>query len=217
MIIQIENLTKKIKGVTVLDNINLTLTGGTCYGIEGKNGSGKTMLMRTICGLIRPTSGVVMFDDKVLGKDYSFPPSIGVLIENPAFIPEYSAFKNLKVLASINSKATDQEIKDLLNQVGLNPEDKKIYKKFSLGMKQKLGIANAVMGSPKVVLLDEPINAIDESGVENVRKIIANLKNNGSVVIVACHDKEELELLSDEIYTIFEGKIVGHRSLDNNE
>ena len=170
MILQIENLTKKIKGVTVLDNINLTLKGGTCYGFEGKNGSGKTMLMRTICGLIRPTSGVVKFDDKVLGKDYSFPPSIGVLIENPAFIPEYSAFKNLKVLASINSKVTDDEIKEVLVQVGLDPNEKKIYKKFSLGMKQKLGIANAVMGSPKVVLLDEPINAIDESGVENVRK-----------------------------------------------
>ena len=175
------------------------------------------MLMRTICGLIRPTSGVVKFDDKILGKDYSFPPSIGVLIENPAFIPEYSAFKNLKVLASINSKVTDNEIKEVLEQVGLNPNDKKIYKKFSLGMKQKLGIANAVMGSPKVVLLDEPINAIDENGVENVRKIIAKLKEKGSIIIVACHDKEELEFLSDEIYTIFEGKIVGHRSLKENE
>ena len=120
------------------------------------------------------------------------------------------------MLASINSKVTDDEIKEVLEQVGLNPNDKKIYKKFSLGMKQKLGIANAVMGSPKVVLLDEPINAIDES-VENVRKIIAKLKEKGSIIIVACHDKDELEFLSDEIYTIFEGKIVDHRSLNENE
>ena len=120
MVIKLTNVSKVIKKAKVLDNINLTLTGGTCYGFEGKNGSGKTMLMRTICGLIRPTSGVVKFDDKILGKDYSFPPSIGVLIENPAFIPEYSAFKNLKVLASINSKVTDNEIKEVLEPAPLD-------------------------------------------------------------------------------------------------
>ena len=217
MKIEISNLTKTIKGVTVLDNINLNLKGGTCYGIEGKNGSGKTMLMRAICGLIKPTTGIINFNGKILGKDISFPPSIGVLIENPAFIPEYSAFKNLKVLASINNKITDQDIISVLKSVGLDPYEKKVYKKFSLGMKQKLGIANAVMEKPDIVLLDEPINAIDEKGVESIRKIIDNLKANGSVVIVACHDKEELENLSDEIYTIFAGSIIGHRSLRSKD
>lgn len=212
--IEINNLSKKIKGVTVLNNVNLTLTGGKCYGLEGKNGSGKTMLMRAISGLIKPGKGTVKINDGILGKDFSFPPSIGVLIENPAFIDEYSAFKNLKILASINNKIGDDEIIKILSEVGPNPDDKKKYKKFSLGMKQKLGIANAVIEKPDIVLLDEPINAIDSSGVESVRRIINNLKSEGSVIIVACHDKEELEILSDEIYTIFEGEIVGHRIVE---
>ncbi len=209
--LKIEGLTKKIRGVTILDDINLTLTGGKCYGIEGKNGSGKTMLMRAVAGLIRPTSGKISIGEKVLHKDFSFPPSIGVLIENPAFVDDYSAFKNLKILASINRKIKDEEIIEVLEKVGLDPYDKKKYKKFSLGMKQKLGIANAVMEKPDIVMLDEPINAIDDTGVKSIREIIDKLKSQGSLILVACHDREELELLSDEIYTIFEGRIIGHR------
>lgn len=173
------------------------------------------MLMRAISGLIKPSTGTISIDEKVLGKDFSFPPSIGVLIENPAFIDEYSAFKNLKILASINNKIGDDEITEVLSEVGLDPNDKKKYRKFSLGMKQKLGIANAVMEKPDIVLLDEPINAIDINGVESVRKIISKLKSDGSIIIVACHDKDELESLSDEIYTIFEGEIVGHRIVED--
>lgn len=213
--IEINNLSKKIKGVEVLKNINLTLIGGKCYGFEGKNGSGKTMLMRAISGLITPSEGKIIINDGILHKDFSFPPSIGVLIENPAFLDEYSAFKNLKILASINNKIGDEEIISILSAVGLDPYDKKKYRKFSLGMKQKLGIANAVMENPDIVLLDEPINAIDQSGIDSVRAIINDLKSKGSIIIVACHDKEELENLSDEIYTLFEGEIVGHRLVVN--
>ena len=214
MQIEINNLSKKINGVTVLKGITLTLYGGKCYGLEGKNGSGKTMLMRAISGLIKPSTGTISINGKALWKDFSFPPSIGVLIENPAFIDEYSAFKNLKILASINNKIGDDEITKVLSGVGLDPNDKRKYRKFSLGMKQKLGIANAVMENPDIVLLDEPVNAIDSNGVEGVRRIINKLKSYGSIIIVACHDKDELELLSDEIYTIFEGEIVGHRIVE---
>lgn len=211
MEIVIENLTKKIRGAVVLDNVNLVLSGGKCYGLEGKNGSGKTMLMRAVCGLIKPTKGDIKIDGKTLGKDFSFPPSIGVLIENPAFINSYTAFKNLKILASVQNKIGDEEIISAIESVGLDAHSKKKYRQFSLGMKQKLGIAGAVMEKPDIVLLDEPINAIDDSGVLCVRKIIDECKQRGAVIIVACHDKEELENLSDEIYTLYEGKITGHR------
>ena len=212
--ININNLSKRIQGISVLKSINLKMIGGKCYGFEGKNGSGKTMLMRAICGLIKPTEGTISINDRVLGKDFSFPPSIGVLIENPAFIDGYSAFKNLKILASIHNKIDDNRINEVLYEVGLDPKEKKKYKKFSLGMKQKLGIANAVMEKPDIVLLDEPINAIDNKGIQSVRDIINSLKSQGSIIVVACHDKKELECLSDEIYTIFEGEIIGHRIVE---
>ncbi len=208
MILELQNVTKEIKGATILDNISLTMHGGKVYGFQGKNGSGKTMLMRLICGLIKPTSGQVIIDGEALGEDISFPRSVGVLIENPAFLPEYTALKNLRLLSDLKDHLTDKELKAVLSDVGLDPEDKRKYRSFSLGMKQKLGIAAAVMGSPELVILDEPINAVDDAGVENIRKILARLKENGSLVIVACHDREELELISDEILKIDAGRIV---------
>ncbi|MDD4700188.1 MAG: ATP-binding cassette domain-containing protein, partial [Oscillospiraceae bacterium] len=165
MYIGIENLTKTIKGATVLKNITVKFESGRVYGLKGKNGSGKTMLMRTICGLIRPTEGTVNIDGAILGKDISFPPSIGVLIENPAFISKYTGFKNLNILASIQNTINDLDIKQALFDVGLEPDDKRVYRKYSLGMKQRLGIACALMELPDIVLLDEPINALDENGV----------------------------------------------------
>jgi len=217
MYIDIQNLTKTIKGATVLDNVSLRLENGRVYGLKGKNGSGKTMLMRTICGLIHPSLGTVSINGEILGKDISFPPSIGVLIENPAFISKYTGFKNLKILASIQNKITDTEIKNAISDVGLDPSDKRVYRKYSLGMKQRLGIACALMENPDVILLDEPINALDENGVLLVRELLSKAKNRGAIVIVACHDKEELELLSDEIYSLAEGKIIEHVVLLNEE
>ncbi len=208
MILELRNVTKTIKGVTVIDNINLTMQGGRVYGFQGKNGSGKTMLMRLICGLIKPTIGQVIINGEILGKDISFPRSVGVLIENPSFLSEYTAIKNLRLLNDLKEHLSDNELKRVLNDVGLDPEDKRKYRSFSLGMKQKLGIAAAVMGEPELVILDEPINAVDDAGVENIRRILDNLKKNGSLVIVACHDREELELISDEIIKIDAGRIV---------
>lgn len=208
-VIEVKDYNKTIKKAVILKDVNLTFNSGKVYGLKGKNGSGKTMLMRAICGLILPTSGEVCINGQVLGKDISFPPSIGALLENPAFLNGYTGFKNLKMIASIQNRIDDIQIKDALEQVGLDPEDKRTYKKYSLGMKQRLGIAAAIMEKPDIVILDEPINALDEAGAKQVREILKEQKERGAVCIIACHDTEELEFLSDEIIEIYEGKIVG--------
>lgn len=205
--IKIENYSKKIKNTVVLENINMVLNDGMIYGIQGENGSGKTMLMRGICGLIKGSEGCITIDGKVIGKDISFPEDIGVLIENPSFIPKYTGYKNLKLVADIQEKVDKEEIIKTLQKVGLKPDDKRTYKKYSLGMKQRLGIACAIMGTPKIIILDEPFNGLDEKGVLQIRDVIKGLKQKNCIVIVACHDKEQLEYLSDEIYVIKEGKL----------
>ncbi|MCD8380285.1 MAG: ATP-binding cassette domain-containing protein [Lachnospiraceae bacterium] len=207
MYIEIHNLSKKIKGVTVLENISLRFTGGRIYGLQGKNGSGKTMLMRAVCGLIRPTEGTIDIDGKILHRDISFPQSLGALIENPAFLPGYTGFQNLKLLAGIGERVSDDEITAALEAVGLDPRDKRTYKKYSLGMKQRLGIAYAIMGAPQIIVLDEPFNALDESGVLQIRDVLLKKKADGALIILACHDREELELLSDEILKMENGRI----------
>ena len=208
MYIRLKNVTKKIKQDILLDHISLEFRGGKVYGLQGKNGSGKTMLMRAVCGLITLSDGEIDIDGEILHKDISFPRSIGALLENPSFLNGYTGLENLKLLADIQGGIEEQELRDCLANVGLDPDDKRVYRKYSLGMKQKLGIAAAVMGSPDIVILDEPINAIDEVGVEKVREILRGLKERGSVIIVACHDREELELLSDEIIKISKGRII---------
>lgn len=208
MYIDLKNVSKSIKGNKVLSDVNLHFEGGKIYGLKGKNGSGKTMLMRAISGLIH-TTGIIDINGQIIGKKISFPPSLGLLLENPAFINSYTGLKNLKVLASIQNKITDEDIRSSLSDIGLDPDDKRTYRKYSLGMKQRLGIAAAVMENPDLIILDEPINAIDESGVEQVREILCKHKKRGAIIIIACHDKEELEMLSDEIIEISEGRIVG--------
>ena len=207
---RLEDYCKSFKSAEVLKNINLTLESGKVIGLKGKNGSGKTMLMRAISGLILPTSGKVYINDKELGRHISFPPSIGILIENPSFISNYTGFKNLKILASIQNRISDDEIRDAIRKVGLDPDDKRTFKKYSLGMKQRLGIAAAIMERPDIVILDEPINALDEAGAGLIKGLLDELKANGSLIIIACHDTEELNYLSDEIYEIYDGEITGH-------
>ena len=209
-VVRLEDYCKSFKSAEVLKNINLTLESGKVIGLKGKNGSGKTMLMRAISGLILPTSGKVYINDKELGRHISFPPSIGILIENPSFIGNYTGFKNLKILASIQNRISDDEIRDAIRKVGLDPDDKRTFKKYSLGMKQRLGIAAAIMERPDIVILDEPINALDEAGAGLIKGLLDELKANGSLIIIACHDTEELNYLSDEIYEIYDGEITGH-------
>lgn len=208
MRVKIKDVSKSIKGNLVLDSISIDMEAGKIYGLQGKNGSGKTMLMRAICGFIHPTTGEVEINGEILGKQISFPPSIGVLIEHPAFLANYTAFDNLKLLATIQGIISDSDIKEALQKVGLDPNDKRKYKKFSLGMKQRLGIACAIMEHPQIVVLDEPFNALDVSGIELIRNLILALKKEGTLIILACHDLEELKNLSDEIFVMNDGKVV---------
>ncbi len=213
MTITVKNVTKKIKGNTVADHINLTLNSGTVYGLCGYNGCGKTMVMRLIAGLIIPTEGVIAFDGKVLGKDIDFPENMGILIERPAFLGGLSGFNNLKLIASIKGKITDETVMQAIGRVGLDPTDKKKYRKYSLGMKQRLGIAAAIMESPELVILDEPTNALDADGVALTKKLIAEERQRGALIIMTCHDREILEGVCDIIYTIEHGRITDKKRM----
>lgn len=207
MVIKTQNATKLINGTLILDSVNIELYSGKVYGLQGPNGSGKTMLMRLLCGLIRPTSGAVYIDDKKLGKDIDFPNSMGLLIETPAFLPNYTGLKNLELLADIQGKTSLDQIRQAITDAGLDPDDKRKYRKYSLGMKQRLGIAAAIMEQPELILLDEPTNALDDKGVAQICSLIKREKDRGALVVIACHDAAVLELVSDEIYTISEGKV----------
>ena len=207
MYIELKNISKDIKGANVLSDINIRFESGKVYGLQGKNGCGKTMLMRMICGLIKPTTGTVDINGKLLWKDISFPESVGTLIENPAFLDNYTGFDNLKLLASIKGCATDEDIRDAITRVGLDPYDKRKYRKYSLGMKQKLGIACAFMEYPDLIILDEPINAIDKEGVLLIRNVLDELKKRDKIIIIACHDAAEMDVLADEIIVMETGRI----------
>lgn len=203
----LKNVSKKIKGVDILNGINLELKKGVVYGLMGGNGSGKTMLLRMMCGLIRPTQGRVLIDDKLLHKDIDFPESIGVLIENPSFWSNYTGMEALYSLSKINKKIGLAEMEDAMRRVGLNPNDKRTIKKYSLGMKKRLGIAQAIMEKPEILLLDEPSNALDKKGMEMVKELIAEEKKRGTLVVLASHQSSDLSIC-DQIIEIEEGKII---------
>lgn len=209
MKVELKNVSKRLNDVTVLEDISITLESGTIYGLKGKNGCGKTMLMRMMAGLIYPTSGTVSIDGEILHKDIATPRSIGILIENPAFLPGYTGQRNLELLAGLTGKADRTQIAKTMSRVGLDPNDKRTYRKYSLGMKQRLGIACALMECPDLILLDEPINAIDEKGVPKIWEALQEEKQRGALIVLACHDTEELTSLADQIITIEEGKICG--------
>lgn len=208
MVIQVENVSKTIKGNMVIDCVSAEFSSGKVYGLQGINGSGKTMLMRLISGLIYPTEGRIVIDGKILGKEIAFPESIGILIENPAFLDNYSGFANLKLLASIQNKIDDKQIYKTLERVGLEPDSRKKYKKYSLGMKQKLGIAGAVMEKPEFLILDEPANALDKEGIERLKKIVQEEKERGVLIILSCHDSALLEAMADVIYSMENGRLL---------
>ena len=208
MEIALTNITKSIKGITVVNNVSMHIHSGNITGFQGINGSGKTMLMRLIAGLIKPSCGEIQINCKVLGNKFSFPQSIGLLIENPAFLDQYSAFDNLKFLADIKQKISDDDIIDILNDVSLDPFSRKKYKTFSLGMKQRLGIAAAFMESPDIILLDEPTNALDSNGILMVKNLLIKARTRDAIIILTCHDFNILEELSDVIYVMEEGKVV---------
>lgn len=208
MNIDLCGICKEIRGTPILQDITISLESGHIYGFKGKNGSGKTMLMRMICGFIYPTSGTLLFDEKPLKRGDAPSFKIGALIENPAFLLEYTGYENLKFLASLQGDITDYEVREAIAQVGLSPNDERKYKKYSLGMKQRLGIAAAIMGTPDVVILDEPMNALDEKGIAMVGQLILMVKQKGSLIILSNHDSQDLNQFSDEVFVLVDGKIV---------
>ncbi len=201
----LNDVSKKINKKVVLDHISYTFENGTIYGICGTNGSGKTMLLRAIAGLIIPTSGEIIVDNKVLHKDISIPNDIGIVIENMELPKQYNAFDNLKILSKIRNKASNEDIINSLKQVGLETDIK--VKKYSLGMKQRLNIAQAIFENPKIILLDEPTNALDEQGVEQIYNVLRNEKEKGTLILIATHHKQDLESLCDVVLTMSEGKL----------
>ncbi|WP_334074138.1 MULTISPECIES: ATP-binding cassette domain-containing protein [Paenibacillus] len=203
----LKNVSKTIGNEQVLNNIQLTLEDNKIHAFFGANGSGKTMLFRVVCGLVKPTEGEIIIHGKTLHRDLSFPQGLGVIIESPGFWDRYTGFENLKVLASIQNKISNEEISEALNRVGLDPKDSRVYKKYSLGMKQRLAMAQAIMEKPDILVLDEPTNALDEEGVERIRNIILEEKLRGATVLIASHNKEDLEILADKRYLMRNGSL----------
>lgn len=206
-VIKIENLTKKFGDVTALENVNLSMERGKIYGVVGRNGSGKTVLFKLIAGYLRPTAGRVIVCGKEIGKDTDFAENIGIIIENPGFLKGYTGFKNLAYLASIRNVIGKEEIRASMEKVGLDPDSRKKVGKYSLGMKQRLGIAQAIMEDPGILILDEPMNSLDKQGVEEVRGILKGLRDEGKTIVLASHNKEDIEVLCDEVYEMDRGRL----------
>lgn len=203
--IEITNLCKSFKDTKVLNDITIKIKKGNIIGIIGRNGSGKTVLFKCICGLVSPTKGTVKINNKILGKDMDIPDNIGAIIETPGFLPNYNGFKNLKFLAMIKNQISNEHIKDTIKLVGLNPDSKKHVGKYSLGMRQRLGIAQAIMENPDILILDEPMNGLDNDGVQDMRKLFLKLKEQGKTILLASHNKEDIEVLCDEVYMMDKG------------
>ena len=198
--IEIHNLKKVFDKRVIFENINLDIDEGEIVGFVGPNGSGKSVLFKIICGFLRPTEGSVIYENKIIGKDIDFIPSLGVLIEKNGFIEDYNHFKNLQYLAQIKNIISNQDIRDTLNAVGLDPDDKTKVKKYSLGMRQKLGIAQAVMENPKVLVIDEPFNGLDKDTVKKIKKLIINMKDNCCTIFLTSHIPGDIDELADKIY-----------------
>ncbi len=203
--IEVIDVIKKFGDITVLNNISVTFDNDKIYGLVGRNGSGKTMLMKCICGFVPVTSGKILVNKKVIGKDIDVPESCGIIIETPGFLPEYSGYKNLKFLADIKGKIKKDDILNAIQSVGLDPKSKKHVGKYSLGMRQRLGLAQAIMEDPELLILDEPMNGLDKEGVADMRKYLLELKNKGKTLIIASHSTEDIETLCDHVYEMENG------------
>ncbi len=204
-IIEINGVSLTLRKTQILKDINKTFEKGKIHGLIGRNGSGKTMLMKCICGFIKPTKGEITVFGKKIGKDCDFPDSVGIIIETPGFIPYYSGYKNLKFLADLNRKITGEQVKNAMNQVGLAPELKRHVKKYSLGMRQRLGLAQAIMENPDLLILDEPMNGLDKDGVSDMRKYLLELKEQGKTILIASHSSEDIEILCDTVCEMDKG------------
>lgn len=208
IIISFKNYTKSFRDEVVLNKVNLEFKKGGFYGIIGKNGSGKSILFKAICGLLKPTEGYVVVCDKKIGIDVDFPDKVGAMIEKPGFLPSYSGFKNLKYLADIRSLIDDKEIHEVMHLVNLYPLSDKKVKNYSLGMKQRLGIAQAIMEDPDIIILDEPMNGLDREGVLLIRSVLKKLNDSGKTIIISSHNEEDISELCSEVYKIENGEVL---------
>ncbi len=206
--IEVKEISLKIGNKEILKNININVMDGECFGLVGRNGSGKTMLMKVICGFVPATAGSVFVDGAEIGKDRDFPADTGIIIETPGFIPAKSGFANLKNLADLNKRIDDEKIRDTMSFVGLDPDSKLHVSKYSLGMKQRLGLAQAIMEDPKVLILDEPFNGLDMEGVADMRGFLLKQKKEGKTIIVSSHIKEDIDLLCDKYVVMDKGEII---------
>lgn len=204
----VTNISKKIKRNVILSNISLHLESGNIYGFVGPNGSGKTMLFRALSGLMKVDSGEIRLDEKVLKKDIDILPNLGIILENAGLYPEFTGMENLEMLAKVNKKVQREEIENTIRRVGLNPADKRLYRKYSLGMKQRIVIAQAIMEQPDILMLDEPTNALDENGIDKIRHIILEEKERGALILIASHNKEDITLLADQVFYINNGSLI---------
>lgn len=205
--IYVKDLSLKIKKETILSDINLHIKKGKITGLVGRNGCGKTMLMKCITGFVKPTTGEVVFNEKRIGEDIDFPKDTGIIIETPSFVPYYSGRRNLIELASLNRRIDKKDIDKVLEKVGLYEARNKMVRKYSLGMRQRLGIAQALMEEPDTLILDEPMNGLDNDCVEMIRGILGQLKSEGKTILLVSHNKEDIRLLCDEIYEMDKGKV----------
>lgn len=206
--IEVSNVTLKTKEYTILDNVSIKADKGEIVGLVGGNGSGKTMLMKCICGFLSSFSGQIIVGGKEIGKEIDFPENVGILIETPGFIPYYSGFKNLKILADLRGSITEEEIKSYMKMVGLDPELKRAVRKYSLGMRQRLGLAQALMEQPELLILDEPFNGLDKDMVLHIRKVLLEEKEKGTTILLSSHNSDDIELLCDRQYHLDAGKII---------
>ena len=206
--IQVNDIVLRFKKDILLDHVSYQCEQGKIHGIVGRNGSGKTLLMKCICGFIRPNEGHIYVRDKEIGKDIDFTPDTGIIIETPGFIPYYSGYRNLKVLAAINNRISLKDIENAMYQVGLDPTMKKRVATYSLGMRQRLGIAQAIMEDPSLIILDEPFNGLDKHGVEEMREYFLSLKKKGKTILLTSHNTEDIEYLCDTVVEMDHGKFI---------
>ena len=206
--IQVDDIVLRFKKDILLDHVSYQCEQGKIHGIVGRNGSGKTLLMKCICGFIRPNEGHIYVRDKEIGKDIDFTPDTGIIIETPGFIPYYSGYRNLKVLAAINNRISRKDIENAMYQVGLDPTMKKRVATYSLGTRQRLGIAQAIMEDPSLIILDEPFNGLDKHGVEEMREYFLSLKKKGKTILLTSHNTEDIEYLCDTVVEMDHGKFI---------
>ena len=206
-IIDIKSLNLTLSKSHILKDITVSFSEGKIHGLIGRNGSGKTMLMKCVCGFIKPTSGEIIVDGKRVGRDVDFPKNMGIIIETPGFIPYYSGYKNLKLLAGLNNKIGREEIQKSMAQVGLDPKLKRHVRKYSLGMRQRLGLAQAIMENPKILILDEPFNGLDKDGVKEMREYLLSYKEQGKTILICSHSAEDISVLCDTVHEMDKGVI----------